>query len=211
MKRTAVAAGGSLALHAAVLLALGSPPPPPKTATPEAQQPVHVEVMRLAGVISPKHAAAPALAPPKPSRSSREQPRDAVHAEPVEARASRDRDQPVLREAQDERGGPGEAEAGSVAGPVEAAPLDTSALSQRLQQVALRCYPPAARRFRQTGEAQVRFCLDPAGTLRESKVTHSSGSELLDRAASDCVVPGAAPFGPEALGRCFEVPVRFRL
>ncbi|MBS1153506.1 MAG: hypothetical protein H6Q89_5204, partial [Myxococcaceae bacterium] len=89
------------------------------------------------------------------------------------------------------------------------APLDTAALSRRLQQVALRCYPAAARRFRQTGEAQVRFCLDGAGALRESKVIQSTGSALLDHAATDCVVPGAAPFGPETFGRCFAVPVRF--
>ena len=60
------------------------------------------------------------------------------------------------------------------------------------------------------GEAQVRFCLDSHGALRESTVSSSSGFELLDVAASKCVVPGAAPFGAETFGRCFTVPVRFR-
>ena len=91
----------------------------------------------------------------------------------------------------------------------DGAPIDTTALSRRLQQVALRCYPAAARRFRQTGEAQIRFCVDPEGTLREVTVVRSTSSELLDHAAIDCVVPGAAPFGPETFGRCFTVPVRF--
>ena len=87
--------------------------------------------------------------------------------------------------------------------------LDTADLSRRLQEGALRCYPRASRRFLQQGEVKVRFCLDGAGTLHEASVATSSGFEGLDLAATRCVVPGAAPFGPETFGRCFTLPVRF--
>jgi TonB family protein len=87
--------------------------------------------------------------------------------------------------------------------------LDTTALSRRLQETASRCYPPAAKRFRQSGEAKVYFCLDGAGAVSTLTLASSSGSTLLDQAVTGCVVPGAAPFGPEAFGRCFTVPVRF--
>jgi TonB family protein len=100
--------------------------------------------------------------------------------------------------------------AGSEADASAQRPLDTSILSGRLQRAALRCYPAAARRFHQTGQAQIRFCLDGSGELSDSSVIVTSGSPLLDTAARDCVIPGAAPFGPEAFSQCFTVPVRFR-
>ena len=52
--------------------------------------------------------------------------------------------------------------------------------TEAYQLAALRCYPAAARRFRQSGDGQVRFCLDPAGALKDSTVAQSTGSELLD-------------------------------
>src|SRR5207253_2732438 len=39
-------------------------------------------------------------------------------------------------------------------------PFDVSALHAALADSARRCYPPAAKRFHLTGEAQVDFCLD---------------------------------------------------
>jgi TonB family protein len=82
-----------------------------------------------------------------------------------------------------------------------------AALHQRLAAAALRCYPEAARRFRTRGEVVVSFCLDPAGHARQVTPVASSGSALLDRAATDCVLPGALPM-PGAAG-CYRVPVVF--
>lgn len=102
------------------------------------------------------------------------------------------------------------ANTGGVDPPAASGDLDTSEFSRRLQEGALRCYPVAARRFRQTGEAKIRFCVDAAGALSQSVVAATSGSDLLDRAAIECVLPGAAPFLPGAFGHCFTLPVRFQ-
>ena len=170
--------------------------------------------MRLSGMVpSPT----PAALQPRPVEVEVMRP----SAKPVHPERSRRADVEVVVE---EVGSPVAAEvtvapqeldtspASAAPGPTEAVapPLDTSALSRQLQEGALRCYPAGARRFRQTGEAQVRFCLDRAGTLSETTLASSSGSALLDVAARECVVPGAAPFGPETFGRCFTLPVRFR-
>gem|GEM_PF-2178326 len=156
---------------------------------------------------------APGSSPTPAPRSSREQSRDeppqrqGPEAADAKAPDSEEGARSSLDFSRDERGADARDEQGAALAPEPT--LDTAALSRRLQTVALRCYPAAARRFRQTGQAQVRFCVDGAGALRESKVTQTAGSSLLDHAASDCVIPGAAPFGPEAFDRCFTVPVRF--
>ncbi len=155
----------------------------------------------------------PGSSPTPAPRSSREQSRDeppqrqGPEAADAKAPDSEEGARSSLDFSRDERGADARDEQGAALAPEPT--LDTAALSRRLQTVALRCYPAAARRFRQTGQAQVRFCVDGAGALRESKVTQTAGSSLLDHAASDCVIPGAAPFGPEAFDRCFTVPVRF--
>ncbi len=78
----------------------------------------------------------------------------------------------------------------------------------RLAEAARRCYPAAARRYRVTGEVQVSFCLDGRGGVSQVAASRSSGSALLDRAAVDCVVPGAVPLpGPTT---CVSVAVQFR-
>ncbi|HYV47294.1 MAG TPA: TonB family protein [Myxococcaceae bacterium] len=77
----------------------------------------------------------------------------------------------------------------------------------RLSAAALRCYPPEAVRFRLAGEAHLSFCLGVDGQASAVKIARSSGSEVLDRAAAECVLPGALPL-PGAAG-CYELPVRF--
>jgi TonB family protein len=84
-----------------------------------------------------------------------------------------------------------------------------AAMHQRLAAAAGRCYPQAARRFRQQGSVGMSFCVDLGGFPTQVQVTEPSGLELLDAAARDCVVPGASPFPQSAAGTCFTVPVRF--
>src|SRR5690606_10900391 len=82
------------------------------------------------------------------------------------------------------RGGP--AGKGSSGGSTPAA--DLSQLQHALARSAERCYPASARRFRLTGEAKVRFCLDDNGTVSALALTRSTGKPLLDDAAERCVV-----------------------
>jgi outer membrane biosynthesis protein TonB len=83
------------------------------------------------------------------------------------------------------------------------------ALSRRLAWSAERCAPQAAVRLARHGVPGVplRFCLDAAGRPSGVGLLGTTGSELLDRAARDCVVPGALPL-PPAPG-CYTVEVRF--
>jgi TonB family protein len=82
-------------------------------------------------------------------------------------------------------------------------------LHARLSASAEKCYPTAAKRFRQRGTVQLSFCADIRGQATHTVVKTSSGFELLDRAALDCVVANASPFPTEAAGHCFALPVRF--
>ncbi len=95
---------------------------------------------------------------------------------------------------------------GGVPGGRGSAP-EIAELHQRLAAAALRCYPDAARRFRARGEVVVSFCLDGTGNATDVARVASSGSALLDRAATECVLPGALPV-PGAAG-CYRVPVVF--
>jgi protein TonB len=88
-----------------------------------------------------------------------------------------------------------------------AGPGASSELAARLAAAALRCYPAAAVRFRLRGEALVSFCLGEDGAARSAGVVRSSGSPLLDRAALECVLPGALPVAGAA--GCYELPVHF--
>ncbi len=85
--------------------------------------------------------------------------------------------------------------------------VDLTGLQRALARSAERCYPQAARRFRLTGEAKVRFCVDEEGDVSALALKRSSGKPLLDDAALRCVVPGAAPLPAPA--DCYEVPMRF--
>ncbi len=77
-------------------------------------------------------------------------------------------------------------------------------LYQRLQQSARGCYPAAARRFGLRGTGKLAFCLQGRGSFSALRLIEKTGSEILDRAAAECVVPGALPL-PSATG-CYEVP-----
>jgi periplasmic protein TonB len=82
-------------------------------------------------------------------------------------------------------------------------------VSRRLKAVAGRCYPDRAATFQIEGTVRLSFCVDPQGKPVGTRLVRSSGSKLLDDAALDCVVRGAAPFTPP--GACFAVPVAFVL
>ena len=84
-----------------------------------------------------------------------------------------------------------------------------AALSQRLAWSAARCAPAEVVRTARHAVPGVplRFCLDAAGRPSEVGLLGTTGSELLDRAARDCVVPGALPLPP--VPGCYTVEVRF--
>ncbi|MGA9524343.1 MAG: TonB family protein, partial [Myxococcaceae bacterium] len=104
--------------------------------------------------------------------------------------------------------GQGQGGPGAEPGGASADPNLLARIHARLAESARRCYPPAARRYRLTGEVQMSFCLDGHGGVSRIAASRSSGSALLDRAAVDCVVPGAAPLpGPST---CVSVAVQFR-
>lgn len=79
----------------------------------------------------------------------------------------------------------------------------------RLSSAAERCYPAAARRFRQRGTVTVTFCGDLDARIVNGAVAQSSGASLLDAAAQNCVLAQSSPLPVEAASRCFSVPVRF--
>jgi hypothetical protein len=83
------------------------------------------------------------------------------------------------------------------------------ALSQRLAWSAARCAPAAVVRTTRHAIPGVplHFCLDAAGRPSDVGLLGTTGSDVLDRAARDCVVPGALPL-PAAPG-CYTVEVRF--
>jgi hypothetical protein len=108
-------------------------------------------------------------------------------------------------------GGPG-AGAGSPSGSGAGGtggPSLLALLSQRLAWSAQRCAPPSV--VRTAGHAvpgvPLRFCLDAAGRPSEVGLLGTTGSEQLDRAARDCVIPGALPLPP--VPGCYTVEVRF--
>lgn len=82
-------------------------------------------------------------------------------------------------------------------------------LQRRLAWSAARCAPASAVRLARHGVPGVplHFCLDRSGTPSGVGLLGTTGSDQLDRAARDCVVPGALPL-PPAQG-CYTVEVRF--
>ena len=84
-----------------------------------------------------------------------------------------------------------------------------AALSQRLAWSAERCAPAGTVRLtrRTVPGVPLHFCLDASGRPSDVDLLGTTGSEALDRAARDCVVPGALPL-PPAPG-CYTVEVRF--
>jgi hypothetical protein len=98
--------------------------------------------------------------------------------------------------------------AGSGSGATGAASL-LAVLSERLAWSARRCAPPSVVRNVRHAVPGVplRFCLDAAGRPSEVGLLGTTGSEQLDRAARDCVIPGALPLPP--VPGCYTVEVRF--
>ena len=84
-----------------------------------------------------------------------------------------------------------------------------SALSQRLAWSAARCAPAEVVRAARHAVPGVplHFCLDDAGRPSDVGLLGTTGSDVLDRAARDCVVPGALPL--PAVPGCYTVEVRF--
>lgn len=82
-------------------------------------------------------------------------------------------------------------------------------LRQQLAWHTARCYPRAAQRRRTEGLVEVRFCLDDTGHPRSTEVLESSGSSMLDDAATDCVIRSSAPFAMRDV--CITAPIDFRL
>jgi hypothetical protein len=84
-----------------------------------------------------------------------------------------------------------------------------AALSQRLAWSAERCAPASVVRSvrRPVPGVPLHFCLDASGQPSDVGLLGTTGSEQLDRAARDCVVPGAAPLPP--VPGCYTVEVRF--
>ena len=82
-------------------------------------------------------------------------------------------------------------------------------LSQRLAWSAERCAPASVVRSarRPVPGVPLHFCLDASGQPSEVGLLGTTGSEQLDRAARDCVVPGALPLPP--VPGCYTVEVRF--
>ncbi len=226
--------GLSLALHLALLLGLGTlalslkPLAPQTAAAPSSRHLIRVDVLGhragavevpVAGPKAPASIAAPtpvahgpstlqALAATAPQPTQAGAPASATLAtESATGPGAGDRDA-VTTGTEGGETGP----AAPTLGPVEKGPSgpDLSQLMhQRLASAAERCYPAAARRFRQVGVVTVGFCVTDSGGVNEVRLRRSSGAMLLDDAATACVVPGAVPLPREATGRCFEVPVHF--
>jgi TonB family protein len=103
-------------------------------------------------------------------------------------------------------GGPGvSSRAGSGAG----GGSPHGAILARLRARTAGCYPRAAVRRAVEGVTHVSFCVASDGAPADLRLVASSGSTVLDDAAVDCVVRGAAPL-PGA-GACVQVPIDFHL
>jgi TonB family protein len=92
-------------------------------------------------------------------------------------------------------------------------PTDATAgaeIMRRLRSAAASCYPYAAIRSNLEGITKLRFCTDEKGEPRDIRIVDSSGAQVLDSAAVDCVLPSATPF-PATSHLCVTVAVRFEL
>jgi outer membrane biosynthesis protein TonB len=105
-------------------------------------------------------------------------------------------------------GAAGKGEAATPAGAADGSPDPglLAELHRRLSVAARRCYPAAARAFRLRGSSPVRFCLDGKGNAGAVSLLGTTGSPLLDRAAEDCVIPGALPLPGTG---CYTVRIDF--
>lgn len=62
-------------------------------------------------------------------------------------------------------------------------------------QVGEKFYPEAARAQHPRGYCVVHAIVDPAGAVRDARITHSTGSVILDKACLSAITP--ARFTPE--------------
>jgi TonB family protein len=90
--------------------------------------------------------------------------------------------------------------------------IDLQPFIDRLRRSAERCgsVAPRGRGSDRGSRAQVglvRFCVAPDGAPTALSLVESTGDQALDRAALECIVPGAAPL--PAADRCLVVPLRF--
>jgi TonB family protein len=83
------------------------------------------------------------------------------------------------------------------------------AFVERLRKSAQRCSPRRVGTGGEASLARVRFCVDALGKPEAVTLLQSTGDPRLDRAALECVIPGAAPL--PATDRCLVVPLRFSL
>jgi periplasmic protein TonB len=230
MSRTGIGLLLSMALHLGVFFIAVGPgraqqPPEPAAAQATPLQWVQVQMLpRPPGAPAAPPRAATARSSRVPSRQVPGAPAEPpVGAPPVAAASSPapESGQLTTSAAGPEGTGAGAGEGASVAasgslgaagasgamGPGAVALDHRPLIHARLAAAARRCYPAAAGRFRLRGEVRVQFCLDGNGGLQKVEAASSSGSELLDRAAIDCVLPGALPLaGPAG---CLHVPVVF--
>lgn len=222
MKPWALALGGSLALHLALVAAVRSEVVAPALA-PSVEKRGDGFVSFTAVSLVPKAAqapSAPAKGAPAPARSAKPVAAAAVKVAPgsgelvaeVAVEGPSETAQSSLEDAAGEAPQPdplpGAGRGGEPQGNEEQV---ISLVHARLAAAADRCYPAAARRFQQRGTVQLSFCTDAQGGTANASITHSSGAELLDAAARGCVLESAVPFPREASARCFSVPVRFGL
>lgn len=196
----ALGLGASVVLHAVVGLWLSRAPQPPLL-TPGVGGVETIEVQVVPAPAPGARRESPPVAAPRTRRAA---------AALVEVGPA-----PSVEVAEEgEGGGPSPGPAGDSPG-VESGggtgsggpPPATALLMARLSAAALRCYPAEAVRFRLAGEAHLSFCLGAEGQASAVKLSRSSGSEVLDRAAAECVLPGALPLSGAA--GCYELPVRF--
>jgi len=71
-------------------------------------------------------------------------------------------------------------------------------------------YPATARRLGLEGRVTVSFVVSADGSIRELKVTDSSGKKMLDESAVDAVRK-AAPFPPPPIEAVLLIPVTYKL
>ncbi|MFT3711038.1 MAG: TonB family protein [Archangium sp.] len=225
----AIALVVTVSVHAVIVGWLVWRDAPPPIAPVTVQLKDAKALTRVAVLNRAKSAGAPAPQQAAPTAAPSEKPRAATtpaapsSAEPSTASAAVPE---VMLPAGDDGAGEGQGDApaapssaaegdGSAgqggAAPAPAAPTpDFDALVHgRLVNAAAQCYPAAARRFKQQGTVELSFCADASGALNQGSVKKSSGSELLDRAATECVLARASPFPSGAEGRCYSLPVRF--
>jgi outer membrane biosynthesis protein TonB len=180
--------------------------PRPADAHPDGADPsASAEAARVAALVTPVQSDVWMLAAPT-NEGKRAPAPDGVGVAAVTGAGPPDR-QDSTSTSPGAPGGP--SPGGGTSGASEGPASLLAALSQRLAWSAERCAPAAVVRSarRPVPGVPLHFCLDASGQPSEVGLLGTTGSEQLDRAARDCVVPGAAPLPP--VPGCYTVEVRF--